>query len=174
MASETYVHNGSSFAEADQIYVNVSGTFREVDEAYANVGGTYKLVFAAFEATSFVTLSSGSGTFSVPANANAIHIKSAVGGGGGSVGGADYDKAGGESSGAGGGSGAYISDKVFTVTGGETMSYAIGSGGTAGGKGYNTTGNAGGNTTLSGSSAGSLFSLGGGPSDRDWETLSDM
>jgi hypothetical protein len=31
-------------------------------------------------------------------------------------GGADYDKAGGESAGAGGGSGAYISDKVFSVT----------------------------------------------------------
>jgi hypothetical protein len=35
--------------------------------------------------------------------------------------GADYDKAGGESAGAGGGSGAYISDKIFTVTEGETI-----------------------------------------------------
>jgi hypothetical protein len=38
----------------------------------------------------------------------------------------DYDKAGGESAGAGGGSGAYVSDKVFTVTEGETLTYSIG------------------------------------------------
>jgi hypothetical protein len=31
--------------------------------------------------------------------------------------------------GGGGGSGAYISDKIFTVTEGETISYSIGSGG---------------------------------------------
>ena len=41
--------------------------------------------------------------------------------GSGGVGGAEYDKAGGESAGAGGASGAYISDKVFTVTSGETL-----------------------------------------------------
>ena len=62
------------------------------------------------------TLSSGSGTFTVPQGANAIHIQAGVGGGGGAVQGADYDKAGGESAGAGGGSGAYVSDKVFSVT----------------------------------------------------------
>ena len=50
--------------------------------------GTYQLIFSAFEATSFVTLSSGSGTFTVPDNANAIHIQAAVGGGGGAAGGA--------------------------------------------------------------------------------------
>jgi hypothetical protein len=44
----------------------------------------------------------------------------------------DYDKAGAEQGGGGGGgSGAYVSDKVFTVTGGETISYSIGSGGGA-------------------------------------------
>ena len=45
--------------------------------------------------------------------------------------GADYDKAGGESAGAGGGSGAYVSDKVFSVHEGETISYSIGGGGAA-------------------------------------------
>ncbi len=160
--ANTYGKVSGTFQEADEIYAKVSGTWEEIDEAYAKVSGTWQLVFSAFEATSFVTLSSGSGTFSVPDQANAIHIQAAVGAGGGAVGGADYDKAGGESSGAGGGSGAYISDKIFTVTGGETMTYSIGSGGSAGGKGYNTTGNAGTNTTLSGSSAGSLFTLTGG------------
>jgi hypothetical protein len=38
----------------------------------------------------------------------------------------DYDEAGGESQGAGGGSGGYISDKIFTVTGGETITYSVG------------------------------------------------
>ena len=69
--AETYVHNGTEFKNAQQIYGNVSGTFQEVNAAYANVGGTFKLVFSAFQATSFVTLSSGTGTFTVPANANA-------------------------------------------------------------------------------------------------------
>ena len=40
-----------------------------------------------------------------------------------------YDKAGGEQGGRGGGSGAYISDKVFAVTGGETLTATIGRGG---------------------------------------------
>ena len=130
--AETYVRNSSAFQQANQIFVNVSGTYQEVNEAYANVSGTYKLIFSAFEATSFVTLSSGSGTFTVPDNANAIHIQAAVGGGGGAAGGADYDKAGGESAGAGGGSGAYVSDKIFSVTEGETLTYSIGSGGSGG------------------------------------------
>ena len=85
MASETYVHNGTEFKNANNIYVNVSGTFQGVDEAYANVGGTFKLVFSSFQATSFVTLATGTGTFTVPENANAIHIKSAVAGGGGAA-----------------------------------------------------------------------------------------
>ena len=164
--AETYVHNSSSFKNAQQIYGNVSGTFREVNAAYANVGGTFKLVFSAFQATSFVTLTSGSATFTVPSNANALHIQSAVGGGGGAAGGADYDKAGGESAGAGGGSGAYISDKVFAVTAGDTLTYNIGTGGAAG----NQTGNfkqpriasAGTSTTLTSAAAGSIFTLGAG------------
>ena len=130
--AETYVHNGTEFKNAQQSYGNVSGTFQEVNAAYANVGGTFKLVFSAFQATSFVTLSSGTGTFTVPANANALHIQAAVGGGGGAAGGADYDKAGGESAGAGGGSGGYVSDKVFSLNAGDTLTFSIGSGGAAG------------------------------------------
>jgi hypothetical protein len=117
-------------------------------------------------ATSFVELTSGTDTFSVPDGYNAIHIQYAVGGGGGAAGGVSYDKAGGESAGAGGGSGAYISDKVFTVTEGETISYSIGGGGAPGNQtanfGHPKTGSPGTNTTLSGSTTGSIFTLGAG------------
>ena len=121
--AESYVRNSSGFQQANQIFVNVSGTYQEVNEAYANVGGTFQLVFSAFEATSFVTLSTGSGTFVAPSNSNAIHIQAAVGGGGGAVGGADYDKAGGESAGAGGGSAGYVSDKIFSISHSSNFSY---------------------------------------------------
>jgi len=117
-------------------------------------------------ATSFVELTSGTDTFSVPDGYNAIHIQYAVGGGGGAAGGADYDKAGGESAGAGGGSGSYISDKVFTVTEGETISYSIGTGGAAGNQTANykqpRIASPGTNSTLSGSTAGAIFTLGAG------------
>ena len=73
--AETYVRNSSAFQQTNQIFANVGGTYQEVNEAYANVGGTYKLVFTAFEATSFITVSSGSGTFAVPSNANAIQVE---------------------------------------------------------------------------------------------------
>jgi hypothetical protein len=130
---------------------------------YALLVGAGNTVFAA---TAFVALTSGTSTFTVPEGANAIHIQYAVGGGGGAAGGVSYDKAGGESSGAGGGSGAYISDKILTVTEGETITYAIGGGGAPGNQtsnfGQPKTGSAGTNTTLSGSSTGSLFSLVGG------------
>jgi hypothetical protein len=164
--AETYVHNGTEFKNAQQIYGNVSGTFQEVNAAYANVGGTFKLVFSAFQATSFVTLSSGTGTFTVPANANALHVKAAVGAGGGAAGGADYDKAGGESAGAGGGSGGYVSDKVFSLNPGDTLTFSIGSGGAAGNQTANfkqpRTASAGTSTTLSSATVGSLFVLTGG------------
>jgi hypothetical protein len=117
-------------------------------------------------ATSFVELTSGTDTFSVPDGYNAIHIQYAVGGGGGAAGGADYDKAGGESAGAGGGSGGYVSDQIYSVTEGETLTYSIGSGGAAGNQTANFNqpriADAGTNTTLSGSTTGSLFTLGAG------------
>ena len=127
--ANTYGKVSGTFEEIENAYGKVSGVWKEADEIYGKVSGVWKLVFSAFEATSFATVSSGSGTFTVPAQANAIHIQAAVGGGGGGVKGADYDKAGGESSGAGGGSGSFISDKVFSVTAGETISYAVGAGG---------------------------------------------
>lgn len=164
--ANTYGKVSGTFQEANQVYAKVSGTWEEVDEIYAKASGTWELVFSAFQATSYVTLSSGSGNFTVPDQANAIHIQAAVGGGGGAAGGASYDKAGGESAGAGGGSGAYISDKIFSVTSGETISYSIGSGGAAGNQTANFSqpriASAGTNTTLSGSSAGSIFTLGAG------------
>ena len=164
--ANTYGKVSGTFQEIENAYGKVSGVWKEADEIYGKVSGTWELVFAAFTATSYSTLSSGSGSFTVPDGANALHVQASVGGGGGAAGGADYDKAGGESAGAGGGSGAFVSDKVFTVVEGETISYSIGSGGAPG----NQTGNyrqpriadAGTNTTLSGSTAGSIFTLGAG------------
>ena len=162
--ANTYGKVSGTFQEIDNAYGKVSGVWQEADEIYAKNSGTWELVFAAFTATSYTTLSSGSGTFTVPEGANAIHIQGAVGAGGGAVGGISYDSAGGESSGPAGGSGAYVSDKVFTVTEGETISYSIGSGGAAAAfpSNFNISGDSGGTSTLSGSTTGSIFSLTGG------------
>jgi hypothetical protein len=164
--ANTYGKVSGTFQEIDNAYGKVSGVWQEADEIYAKVSGTWELVFAAFTPGSIQTLSSGSGSFTVPDGANAIHIQASVGGGGGAAGGADYDKAGGESAGAGGGSGAYVSDKVFSVTEGETISYSIGGGGAAGNQTANfkqpRIASAGTNTTLSGSTTGSIFTLGAG------------
>jgi hypothetical protein len=116
-------------------------------------------------ATSFITITAGTTTNTVPLGYNAVHIQAAVGGGGGSIIGCDYDKAGGESAGAGGGSGAYISDKIFTVIAGETLTFVAGSGGAANnntGAKFSVAASPGTNTTLSGSTTGSIFSLTGG------------
>jgi hypothetical protein len=160
--ANTYGKVSGTFQEIDNAYGKVSGVWQEADEIYAKVSGTWELVFAAFEATSFATLSSGSGTFSVPQGANAIHVQAGVGAGGGAMRGIDYDKAGGESAGAGGGSGGFVSDKIFSVTEGETISYSIGSGGANGTGTYSGSAGSGTNTTLSGSTSGSLFTLNGG------------
>jgi hypothetical protein len=164
--ANTYGKVSGTFQEIENAYGKVSGVWQEADEIYAKVSGTWELVFAAFTPGSIQTLSSGSGTFTVPDGANAIHIQASVGGGGGAAGGIGYDKAGGESAGAGGGSGAYVSDKVFSVTEGETISYSIGSGGAPGNQtanfGQPRTADAGTNTTLSGSTTGSIFTLGAG------------
>jgi len=132
-----------------------------------------------FVAGSFTTLTSGT-TATVPAGANAIHIQFAVGGGGGGCGGADYDSQAGESAGAGGGSGAYISDKVFTVAAGETITFGVGAAGTGvditAQQALQTPGSreavfnasldqvatAGGTTSASGNGTGVLFGLTGG------------
>jgi hypothetical protein len=81
--ANTYGKVSGTFEEVTNIYGKVSGTWQEVDEAYAKVSGTWEQVFVAFVATNFVTLSSGSGTITVPQGANAIHVQAAVGGGGG-------------------------------------------------------------------------------------------
>ena len=128
-----------------------------------------------FVAQSFTTLSPGTTTSTVPTGANAIHVQFAVGGGGGGNIGDSYDKAGGESAGAGGGSGAYISDKVFAVTAGETLTFVVGASGAglnpstlvAQNPGQflaniNKTASSGGTTSCSGSSTGAVFTLTGG------------
>jgi hypothetical protein len=115
-----------------------------------------------FKATSFTTLTSPS-TAPVPSGADAIHIRQAVGGGSAGVNGGSYDKSGGESGGSGGGSGAYISDKIFPVTAGETITFTVGDGGTGNTPlgGPNFIAASGTATTVSGSSTGTVFSLGG-------------
>ena len=73
--ANTFGKVSGTYQEADQVYAKVSGTWEEMDEVYAKDSGTWRLVFSAFEATSFATLSSGSGSFVVPDQANAIHIQ---------------------------------------------------------------------------------------------------
>ena len=165
-----YVKSGGTWRELSssaggQVYVRDATSFtnKTITNGYIKDGGTWRTVFTLFETPAGYTTASNGVAFSVPTNANAIHIQQAVGGGAGGVKGADYDKAGGESGGTGGGSGAYLSDRVYTVTGGETLTPSIGTGGAAsGGSAYNTTAGDGVLTTLTGSTAGSLFSLAGG------------
>lgn len=155
------VKDGGTFREVNQVYVHdgTSFTNKTITNAYVKDGGVWREIFTLFNTTAFSTTT---GTVTVPTNANALHIQFAVGGGSGGVGGAEYDKAGGESAGAGGASGAYISDKVFTVTSGETLTIATGSAGSGTSGGYNTTAGNGGNTTISSSSSGINITLQGG------------
>lgn len=114
-----------------------------------------------FKATEYTTLTTPS-TEVVPDGANAIHIQQAVGGGSTGVGAGEYDKSGGESAGAGGGSGAYISDKIFTVVPGETITFTVGAGGSGQtGSNPNFVGVDGEDTTVVGSSTGNVAILGG-------------
>lgn len=148
--AQVYVQDGTSF------------TNKTINNVYIKDGGTWRTAFTLFDTTAFQTTT---GTLAVPANANAIHIQYAVGSGGGGYKGVSYDKAGGESSGPGGGSGAYVSDVVFSVTGGENLTITTGNGGSAGTGNYSGTAGAGVATVISGSTTGDLFSLaGGGPS----------
>ena len=161
-----FVKDGGSFREISELFVRdgTSYTNKTIINAYVKDGGAWREIFALFTATNFQDLSDGQ-TLTVPTLANAIHIKNAVAGGGGSMNGLGYDKGGGEQGGRGGGSGAFISDKVFAVTGGETLTATIGSGGGAGsnsGFNYNASAGNGGTTSLSGTSSNQLFSLGGG------------
>jgi len=166
-----YVKDGGTFREisssaGSQVYVRdgTSFTNKTITNAYVKDGGAWRTVFTLFDTPgSFTIAGSGTTNFNVPANANAIHIQQAVGGGAGGVVGAEYDKAGGESGGTGGGSGAYISDKVYTVIGGEQLTAIVGAAGPqSAGNPYNTTAGSGGLTSLTGASTGAIFSLGGG------------
>jgi hypothetical protein len=155
------VKDGGTFREVNQVYVHdgTSFTNKTITNAYVKDGGVWREIFTLFNTTAF---SQTTGSVTVPTNANAFHIRFAVGGGSGGVGGAEYDKAGGESAGAGGASGAYISDKVFTVTSGETLNINVGSAGAGTSGGYNTTAGTGGNTTITSSSSGINITLQGG------------
>lgn len=157
----TYVKDGGTWREITQLYVHDGTSFTNltITNGYVNDSGTWREVFTLFNTTAY---SSSTGSVAVPDQANAMHVQYAVGGGSGGYRGADYDKAGGESAGPGGGSGAYVSDKVWTVTGGETLTITAGSAGAAGTVAYNGSSGAGSATSISGSSSGTLFSLAGG------------
>ena len=167
----TYVKSGGTWREissdaGSQMYVRDATSFtnKTITNAYVKDGGSWRTVFTLFDTpASFTDAGAGTTNFTVPSNANAIHIQQAVGGGAGGVMGAEYDKAGGESAGAGGGSGAYISDRVYTVVGGELLTAVVGTGGgKSTGSAYNTTASSGTSTTLTGASTGAIFSLAGG------------
>ncbi len=111
-----------------------------------------------------------SSTVTVPAGANAIYITNTVAGGGGGIRGSDHKDAG-EAAGDGGGGGASIISAFFTVVGGETITFNVGHGGNDNHvfwatetytQSSNETDIDGGATSASGSSTGTLFTLGGG------------
>jgi len=164
--TQFYVKDGGSFREVSEFFIRdgTSFTNKTVTNIFVKDSGNWREVFTLFTATSFQNLSNGQ-SVAVPALANAVHVQNAVAGGGGSMNGLGYDKAGGEQGGRGGGSGAFISDKVFAVTGGETLTATIGSGGSSGtnpGFNYSASAGNGGNTSLSGSTSNRLFLLTGG------------
>ena len=157
-----YIKVSSAWKQVNQAFFKSSSAWKEIQEGYIKESGVWKNFYTAFVATGFTTQTSNT-TVTVPDGANAIHVQAAVGGGSGGVQGADYDKAGGESGGSGGASGGYVSDQVYSVTEGETLTLTIGAGGAASsGSSYNTTAGDGGNTVLSGATTGSIFTLTGG------------
>lgn len=91
----------------------------------------------------------GSGTFTVPADVTNLYV-SVCGAGGGGGGGSDYGSG-------GGGSGGWYVEQQLSVTPGQVLSYSVGAGGTGSGSGT-----AGGNTTF-----GSLTCTGGAGGTRD-------
>lgn len=131
------------------------------------------------QSDSFTLFSASSSTFNggtdsttvtVPAEANAIYIINTTAGGGGGIRGSDHKDVG-EDPGDGGGGGAGIESGYFTVVGGETLTLTAGRGGDDNVVFWNTntysqTSNSsnidGGNTSIVGSSSGTLFSLSGG------------
>ena len=160
--ADWYYKVSGAWKTVNEAFFKSSGSWKEIQEGYYKTGGVWKQFYTAFVATSFTTETSNTSVI-VPDGANAIHIQAAVGGGSSGVAGGNYDKSGGESSGAAGGSGGYVSDKVFSVTEGETLTLTVGAGGTGGFNGPfpNYYGIDGDDTVLSGSTTGSIFSLTG-------------
>ena len=126
--------------------------------------------FTTFSATGTRNGGQDTTTVTVPSAANAIYIINTVAGGGGGIRGSDHKDVG-ESAGDGGGGGAAISAGYFTVTGGETLTLKAGRGGDNNVVFWNTgtytqqsnsSNIDGGNTSVVGSSSGTLFNLGGG------------
>ena len=123
-----YVRSGGTWRETSELYVRdaTSYTNKTILNGYIKQSGTWEEFYTLFNTPAgFTTAGSGTTNDTVPTNANAIQIQAAVGGGGGNRG-QDYDNIGLEQGGPGGGSGAYISDVVFSVTGGEQLTFVVG------------------------------------------------
>lgn len=95
-----------------------------------------------------VTLTSGSGNWTVPAGVYRLKVKCVGGGGGGA--GSNYDATTGKRNGGGGGAGTDIGSvipTILSVSPGQSIAYSVGAGG-AGGSAGGGDGSAGGNTTF--------------------------
>ena len=122
---------------------------------------------------SVVTLTSGSGTYTVPTNVTRIGVTITGGGGGGGGASGNEEPVNG---GGGGGGGAVYTNANITVTSGQTFSYSVGGGGAGGGVGSD--GSAGGTTTFgantaSGGGGGSTSGAGGSPNGGAGESIGD-
>ena len=155
----TLTHNGSSFVLPGAVDIKTAANDLALFVYQAT--GVWRCV--NFQHTSIkehpmrsITLiSSGSGTYTVPANVNYLEVE--CGGGGGGSGGVDGQGAGTSAVSGGGGAGAYCYIRITSPE--ASYSYAVGAAG-AGGASGNNNGAAGGNTTFTGSST-SLAANGG-------------
>ena len=80
-----FVKDGGSFREISELFVRdgTSYTNKTITNAYVKDSGSWREIYTLFTATSYVILSPGTTTSTVPSLANAIHIEYAVAGGGG-------------------------------------------------------------------------------------------
>ncbi len=156
---------------------NTNGVAGSVQLEFAATGGDSQIVYH----NSFVTAwqytvttqfdqiyTSTPTAIVVPSGITTIYVSGYGGSGGGGGGGAKTASfSGGAGGGGSGGAGEYISTTALAVHGGETLTITIGTAGTVGSGGTSagasaTDGGTGGNTTISGSVSGLIFTANGG------------
>ena len=114
---------GGTWKETDEVYVKVSDTWQRLDEVYVNVSGVWKPMF--YDAGSSV-ITSGSGTFTVPAGVYSLTVDVLGGGGAGgwsNDGNSSY-------SGGSGAAGGRITGTISVVPF-QTIAYSVGAGAAA-------------------------------------------